>query len=153
MYAIRVGAEGEVLEAVFSGSVPPGEVLRAVSQAFVLAEAVGIRRAICDTRDIETGLTRTNLSLLAAGFSGRVSVGQRVAVLCTPEQLRFTRRFARLARIGEEFGVFTRPTDAEEWLARVPQRHPSETMLRHMKALVGDRKAEQEPASRESRIA
>lgn len=153
MYAIRASDESDLLEAVFSGSASLDEILRAVSQAFSLAEAGGIVRAICDVRDIEAGLTQSSLPLIAAAFTVRFSAGQRVAVLCTPEQLPFTRRFARFARIGEELGVFTRRSDAEEWLARTPPRRLSETVLRHMMSITGEREVSLEHANRESQSA
>jgi len=149
MYAIRAGADRGVLEAVFSAHVPTEEALRAISQAFVLAEAGGISRALCDVRGVDAGLTHGSLSVIAASFVARFFAGQRIAMLCTPEQLPLARHFARFARIGEELGVFTREPDARAWLESVPARTVSATALRHMKAMLADsRPAEDEPVLR-----
>ncbi|MGB4862342.1 MAG: hypothetical protein WBO97_07780 [Tepidiformaceae bacterium] len=138
MYAIRVRVDGNVLEAAFSGLVTTEEALRAVSQAFVLAEAANISRAVCDLRGVDEGLSPGSISIIAASFSARFHPGQRIAILCTPAQLPVARRFARFAQIGEGFGVFTREADAETWLQRAPSHRISETMLRHMRAIVQD---------------
>lgn len=138
MYALRVRADGDVLEAVFTGSVTTEEVLRAVSQAFVLAEASNVTRAMCDLREVADGLPHHSLSVIAASFTSRLQTGQRIAMLCTPEQLRVARRFAKFARIGEELGVFTRESDAQEWAGGAATARVSETMLRHMRAIMED---------------
>lgn len=151
MYAIRVRADGNVLEAAFSGSVTTEEVLRAVSQAFVLAEAGGISRAICDLREVVDGVGNGSLSIIAASFTARFHAGQRISMLCTHEQLPTARRFARFARLGEGFGVFTRESDAITWLESVPSHRISETMLRHMKTIVEDAAANRESQGHERR--
>ena len=92
MYAIRVGAGGEVLEAVFSADVPAAEALRALSQASVLAEAGGIAHAFCDVREVDGGLTHGSLQVIAASFHGRSAPDQRVAVVCNQRQLPLARR-------------------------------------------------------------
>ncbi len=142
MYALRVRADVEVLEAEFSGTVTTEEALRAVSQAFILAEASNVTRAICDLREVENGLAHGSLSVIAAGFTARLRAGLRIAVVCTPAQLPVARRFARFAKIGEELGVFTRATDARAWIASSPNGRISETLLRHMRAIVEDAAAE-----------
>lgn len=134
MYSIRVRAGGEVLEAVFSGEVTTSEALRAVSHAYSLAEAGGISRALCDLRSVETG-PLPSISVIAASFATRFSPGERVAMLCTEEQLNHARQFARFARMGEELGVFTRLGDAEEWLASQAYRRLSRTALQHFDGL------------------
>ena len=136
MYAIRVGAGGEVLEAVFSADVPAAEALRALSQASVLAEAGGIAHAFCDVREVDGGLTHGSLQVIAASFHGRSAPDQRVAVVCNQRQLPLARHFARLAHAGEEFGVFTREADARAWLESVRATSLAETALRHMKAIM-----------------
>ncbi|MGE0599198.1 MAG: hypothetical protein AB7J35_07865 [Dehalococcoidia bacterium] len=151
MYSIRVRADVEVLEAVFTASVTTEEALRAVSQAFVLAEAGNISRAICDLREVEDGLPHGSLSVIAASFTSRLSAGQRIAMLCTPEQLPVARRFARFARIGEELGVFTRAADADAWIESAPSTRLSETMLRHMRAILEDADADRDEQPRQRR--
>ncbi|MGE3073577.1 MAG: hypothetical protein AB7N24_05745 [Dehalococcoidia bacterium] len=151
MYSIRVQADVEVLEAVFTGSVSTEEALRAVSQAFVLAEAGNLSRAICDLREVEDGLPHGSLSVIAASFTARLNSGQRIAMLCTSEQLPVARRFARFARIGEELGVFTRAADAEAWIESERSARLSETMLRHMRAIMEDHDADRAEQSGQRR--
>jgi hypothetical protein len=141
MYAIRVRPGGEVLEAAFEGRVLTEEALRAVSQGFVLAEAGNISRALVDVTALGGG--PEGLMLLAATFGLRVAPGQRVAVLCRPEQLRGARQFARFTGANATLGVFTRPEDAEEWLAGGHSQRLSHTTRRHLAG------SEAEPAHHE----
>jgi hypothetical protein len=133
MYAIRVREGGDVLEAKFSGEVTTSEVLRAVSQGFALAEAGSIGRALCDLRALTAG-PLPSISIIAASFVARLDAGDRVAIVCTAEQLAHTRQFARFARVGEELGVFTRESDAEQWLMAGVSGRISRTALHHMGA-------------------
>lgn len=130
MYAIRVQVEEGRLDVRASGLVAPEEALRAVSQAFVLAEAGGITRATCDLTAVEGG--GSSIVVLGAAFASRVQPSQRVAVLCTKRQIAFCRRLARLSGFGDNLGLFTREQDAVAWLGSV--RRPqgiSGTARRH----------------------
>jgi hypothetical protein len=134
MYAIRTGADDGVLGAEFSGRVSTAEALRAVSQAFALAEAGHLTRAVCDIRGIEAGPDPSSLEVIATSVSSHLAGGRRIALLCTIRQLRLARKFARLTGAREEIGLFTRPVDAEAWLSGRPVRRLSRTALRHMEA-------------------
>ena len=131
MYTIRVSRDGETLEATFSGEVTTSEALRAVVQAFTLAEAGNISRALCDVGAIEAG-PLPSVSVIAAAFATRCEPGQRIALLCSPEQLPQARKFARFAGVGEELGLFTRMDDAQSWLAAGPRQRLSPTALQHL---------------------
>jgi len=148
MYAIRVRERGDVLEVVFSGEVTTSETLRAVDQAFALAEAGEITRAICDLRNVAAG-PMPSISIIAVSFATRLSPGQRVAITCSESQLAHTRQFARFARIGEELGVFTRTDDAEAWLEAGPTRRLSRTAMHHLGAFDRREPALNEPPLRE----
>ncbi len=134
MYVIRVRAEDGLLGVSFSGRVSPEEALRAVSQAFALAEAGGIARCICDLRDAEhqPGI----LAVLGAMLAARILPGQRVAVICAPDQLSYCRRLARLGGFDERLGTFTRDEDATEWLQCASQWRLAGPALRHFQPLV-----------------
>lgn len=134
MYQIRVHTNSAMLDVSFSGAVSTEEALRAISQGFALAEASSIQRAMCDLRDVTAGLSLDSFSLVAATFVTRLSAAQRIAVICTAGQVAPARHFARVARAGEELGVFTRPDDAEAWLAGVPSQRLSRTALHHLGA-------------------
>lgn len=130
MYAIRARALDGVVEARFSGHVAPEEALRAVSQAFALAEAGEIHRGLCDLRQVSH--RAGNTIVLGAAFASRFTQEHRVALICDRRQLSLCRRLTRLAGYGERLGVFTREVDAEAWVASVQRIAPSETALRHV---------------------
>lgn len=114
MYAIRVWADEAVVEVVVSGLVDPEEGLRAVSQAFALAEAGRISRALCDLTG--AGRDASSITILGAGLAARLTPPQRVAVVCTEAQLAFCRRLVHRSGFGENLGIFTREGDARAWL-------------------------------------
>ena len=132
MYAIRARAVDGVLEARFSGNVAPEEALRAISQAFALADAGAIRRGICDLREMRPGAG--DVVFLGAAFAARSTAGQRIAVICSPRQLSLCSRLARLAGYGEQLGIFTREADAEAWLHTAQHERLAQTALRHVVA-------------------
>ena len=129
MYVIRA-RHGNLIEAEFSGRLTTAETLRAVSQAFTLAEADGITRAMCDTRGVERG--PGNLLLVAAAFAARNRIEVRVALGSRPEQFALGQRFARYTGARTGVGVFTTRETATAWLnsGEAPAR-PSSTELRH----------------------
>ena len=79
MYAIRVQVEEGRLAVRASGQVGPEEALRAVSQAFALAEAGSITRATCDLSAVEGG--SSGIVVLGAAFASRVQPSQQVAIV------------------------------------------------------------------------
>lgn len=133
MYVIRA-SHGNLIEAELSGRLTTAETLRAVSQAFTLAEAVGVTRAVCDTRAIERG--PGNLLLVAAAFAARYQRGMRVALVSRPEQFALVQRFARYTGARAGVGVFTMIETATGWLnsGEAPPRLSS-TELRHFTEL------------------
>ena len=133
MYAIRVHVEEGWLEVTASGLVGPEEALRAVSQAFALAEAGRITRAACDLTAVEGGASA--IVVLGAAFASRFQPSQQVAIVCVQRQLALCRRLARLSGFGDNVGLFTREQDATSWLdtSRRP-RGLSSTARRHFSA-------------------
>lgn len=149
MYQIRVRPDGSAIDVTFSERLPAEEVLRAISQAFALASAGNVTRALCDLRGVVSGPAVEALAPIAASLRGRLFLDQRVALLCEAGQLALARRFARAARAGTELGVFTREEDARSWLAGAGRQRLSSTALRH---LHGERAPErQEPVAGKKR--
>lgn len=133
MYVIRA-RHGNLIEAELSGRLTTAETLRAVSQAFTLAEADGITRAVCDTRGIERG--PGNLLLVAAAFAARNREGMRVALVSRQEQFALVQRFARYTGARAGVGVFTMLETATSWLtSREAPPRLSVTELRHFTEL------------------
>lgn len=133
MYVIRA-RHGNVIEAELSGRLTTAETLRAVSQAFTLAEVDGITRAVCDTRGIERG--PGNLLLVAAAFAARNRGEVRVALVSLPGQFALVQRFARYTGARAGVGVFTARETAIEWLnSREAPARLSSTELRHLTEL------------------
>lgn len=131
MYAIRARADERLIEVVANGQMAPEEALRAVSQAFALAEAGGISRGLCDLSALDRG--SRGIVVLGAAFASRFQPAQRVAVVCAPRQRSFCRRLARLSHFEDNFGLFTRADDARAWLAGAQRRSQlPETSRRHL---------------------
>jgi hypothetical protein len=133
MYSIRA-QHGRLLDVELSGRLTTTEALRAVSQSFALAEADGIRRAVCDVRDVERG--PGNLLLVAAIFASRYQPGMRVAVISRPEQFGMVQRFTRYAGARAGVAAFVTPEAAADWLDSddvAPRLSSGE--LRHLTAL------------------
>ena len=130
MYSIRA-QHGELLDTEFSGRLTTTEALRAVSQSFALAEADGIRRAMCDVRGVERG--PGNLLLVAAAFASRYQRGMRVALVSRPEQFGLVQRFARYTGGRAGVGAFVTPEAAADWLdSEDVAPRLSSTELRHL---------------------
>lgn len=134
MYQIRVRPGSDALEATFSEELTARESLRAISQAFALANAGAVARALCDIRGVSSGPPVEALAPIAASLRARLGTGQRVALLCWPAQLALVRRFARAASGGCEVGVFTRDEDARQWLESAAGQRLSTTAMRHLRA-------------------
>ena len=83
MYAIRVDAAAEMLRAEASGRVGTDQALRAISQAFALADAGVLARILCDVREVERG---PHLGTISAALSTRCRRGLRIALLVRSEQ-------------------------------------------------------------------
>lgn len=130
MYSIRA-QHGILVEAELSGRLTTAEALRAASQAFALAEAEGIRRAVCDVRGVERG--PGNLLLVAAIFASRYREDMRVALVSRPEQLAMVQRFARYTGGRAGVGAFVTPEAAADWLdSEAVAPRLSSTELRHL---------------------
>lgn len=133
MYVIRADAT-HVLHAGFSGRPTTEEALRALSQAFALAEAGGIMLATCDIREVERA--PGNLVVLAAAFAACHVRGMQVAFVSRPEHHTIVRRFTRYTGVRVGLGVFEHPGQAMQWLtgAAVPALRSS-TESRHYSEL------------------
>lgn len=139
MYAIR--ASGNTLQVSFSDVVPTEEALRAISQAFALADAGSIAAAICDLRDITRG--PANSLVVAAALASRYRMGMRVAFIASPGQVPFIRRVARASGIREGLGVFDSIPRAESWLAA--RGSESRGSRRHVEELLRARTSQPAP--------
>lgn len=117
MYVIRATPESTVIEARLSGVVDTSEALRAVSQAFALADAGGLARILVDIVELTANFDPV---VVATSLAIRLESAVRIALICTEEHLPGAREFAKLARGGGNFGVFTRSEDAEAWLVSTP---------------------------------
>lgn len=124
------------MEAEFSGYVSTGEALRAASQAFALAEAGHLDRAICDLRGVERG--PEGLQVVRAACAGRIPPGARVALVAGPAQRRLARWLARMGGRHGAVAEFPSREEAEEWLGQEqPRIRLSSTELRHLRELAG----------------
>lgn len=129
MYVIRVRDEDGLLGVSFSGHVAPEEALRAVNQAFALAEAGGIDRCICDLRELKYG--PGSLVVLGAALAAHIGPEHRIALVCDRRQLSLSRRLARAGGFDERLGTFSREADATDWLQTAFQHRLGSTALRH----------------------
>lgn len=135
MYGIRV-VDGVRVEVVFWGWLSTEEALRAVSQAFALAEAGSLDHAICDLRGVDRG--PESLPVVRAAVAWRMAPRARVALVVAPRQRRLARWFARQAAERGAIGDFLSMADAGAWLApNHPKRRLSSTELRHLRELAG----------------
>ncbi|GMV85964.1 MAG: hypothetical protein AMXMBFR80_18190 [Dehalococcoidia bacterium] len=133
MYVIRV-VDGARVEAEFSGHVRAEEALRAISQAFALAEAGNLERAICDLRGVERG--PEGLAVAAAAAACRMGPNTRVALVIVPARQRLARWFARRAGGPGAIAAFHSMPGAAEWLEmNRPRPRLSSTELRHLRDL------------------
>ncbi len=134
MYIIRV-VDGARIEAEFSGHVRAEEALRAASQAFALAEAANLDRAICNLRGVERG--PEGLAEVGAAIAWRMGPTARVALVIAPGQHRLAQWFARRAGGPGAISAFHSITEAAAWLGMErPQPRLSSTELRHLRDLV-----------------
>lgn len=136
MYSIRVDAESNQLLVALSGRVTTAEALRAVSQAFTLAEAGHILAIRCDTAGLQRGPGGT--VLVAAAIAARYRDGMRLSIVGDGVRRRLAERIARFSRIPAE-GILAVDTvaEAQAWLQPVLRRAPrlSGTELRHVDVL------------------
>ncbi len=140
MYSIRASTPGS-LTLTFSEHVSTEEALRAVSQAFALADAGTIPKAICDITTVERGPTGS--LVIAAALASRMRSGIRIAFVTTAGQRRYIRRIARFSGIREGLGLFHSVDEASDWLReeRASTRKMSSTELRHYRELTRPRNA------------
>jgi hypothetical protein len=146
MYVIRA-ATPDALTVTFSEKVSTEEALRAISQAFALADAGAITNATCDLRAIERG--PGNALIIAAALASRMSDSMRVAFIVEPAQRPYVRRIARFTGIRTGLGLFESEDEAKSWLSEAPslRRRISSTELRHYQELTRQRETAQ-PARR-----
>lgn len=146
MYAIRVDDERKLLRVELSGRVTTDEALRAVSQAYTLAEAGGIRAMLCDLGALRRG--PGSLLVVAAALAGGYSDGLRVALVGARDRSRMLERLVRFSGIGAGIGAFSTIEDAGAWLrpvlrevrpARRPLRDEAEALLGRKIVLEGGR--------------
>ena len=138
MYAIRVDATRHVLSIEVSGRLATAEALRAVSQAFALAEASGIRAAICDARGLGRG--PGGMLMVAATIAICYQAGMRIALVGAPEQQRVGERLISFSGIGDGFRFCESMGEAEAWVEPTAQRvgpMATSTELRHADEMLG----------------
>lgn len=115
MYAIRVDSERHVLLISVGQRLNTEETLRAISQAFTLADAVGIRAICCDVSALERG--PGGALAVAAALACRYEPPMRIAVIGGPWQARSARRLIRFSGIRGGMRFFVETMSAERWLA------------------------------------
>jgi hypothetical protein len=137
MYAIRVDAGQGLLRVEVSGRLVTAEALRAMSQAFTLAEASGLKSAFCDVRELDRGPAGT--MVIAASLSVLFQPGTRIAFIARSEQLSFLARLVRFSGIRRGIRSFTSESEALVWLIPAVRaaREPSSTAGRHAKHVLG----------------
>lgn len=137
MYAIRVDTTQGLLEIELTGRLVTAEALRAMSQAFTLAEAGSLRAALCDVRGLERGPAGT--MVVAASLAVRFQPGLKLAFVAQDSQLRFLNRILRFSGIRQGVRAFTSDAEAEEWLLPAVRavRKPSSTEHRHAEQILG----------------
>ncbi len=131
MYAIRVDSGQGLLRVEISGKLVTDEALRALSQAFTLAEASDLKAAFCDLRELGRGPAGT--MLLAASLAVRFQTGFRIAFVARSEQLPFLARLVRASGIRRGVRSFTVESEGLAWLLAPARaaRTPSSTVGRH----------------------
>lgn len=136
MYSIRVNADTNQLLVALSGRLSTNEALRAVSQAFTLAEAGNILAISCDTTQLRRG--PAGVVLVGTALAARYRPGMRIAFIGEGLHRAFAERVARFSGIAATgISAFESTADARAWLAPVLQRTPrlSGTELRHVESL------------------
>jgi len=137
MYVIRAHGPGS-LEVTFSERVTTAEALRAISQAFALADAGSAASALCDVSAVERG--PGSYLELAVALATRVHPGMRIAFVAARPQRPFLARLARFSGIAGGLGIFESRAEAEQWRrAESPRREPSGRVQRHYRELTRQR--------------
>jgi len=136
MYTIRVDTDQGLLRVEVNGHLVTAEALRAMSQAFTLAEASDLKCAICDLRHLERGPAGT--MVMAASLAVRFQAGTRIAFIARREQVPSLRRFVRFSGIRRGIRSFAVEAEAMSWLipAGRPATRPSGTAGRHEKPML-----------------
>ncbi|MBE7518135.1 MAG: hypothetical protein HS107_02730 [Thermoflexaceae bacterium] len=137
MYAIRVDTAHGLLQIELSGRLVTSEALRAMSQAFAIAEAGSLNTAICDVRALHRGPAGS--MVVAAALAIRFQKGWKLAFVASESQMRFLGRVIRFSGLREGIRVVSRPEAAEAWLlpSLRASRRPGSTERRHAEQLLG----------------
>ena len=141
MYTIRVDTAAEMLRADASGRIDTEEALRAISQAFALADAGLLARILCDVREVERG---PNLATVSAALATRCRGGLRIALLIRTEQRAIARKLMRLAGSPPGLRVFESAPGASSWLIPGTAGYASPEQ-RHLEGLAESRESEAGP--------
>ena len=137
MYAIRVDASRHMLNVELSGRLTTAEGLRAVSQAFALAEASSLRAVVCDARTLRRG--PGGLLLIAAALSFRLQPGMRIALLGVAGQQALVERLIRYTGSPTGIQFVESASEAETYIEPVLRGSApvlSSTELRHAEELL-----------------
>lgn len=137
MFVIRAPGP-RALDVTFSARVTSQEGLRAIAQAFALADAGSATSAICDLTQVERG--PGNYLELAVALATRIRPGMRIAFVATRAQRPFVGRLARFSGIRQGLGMFETRREAEHWLAE-SSANPgtSSVRRRHYRAIARPR--------------
>jgi hypothetical protein len=123
MYVIRVDESRTLLRVECSGDLATTECVRAVSQAFALAEAGNIWALQVELDAVEHCPSGSDIvgTALAAGHRE----GTRVAIIASGESRPFARRVARQSGLRDAVRVVDDEDEARRWLsiAREPVTH------------------------------
>ncbi len=131
----------------FSDRVTSAEGLRAISQAFALADAGAVTAALCDLSDVRRG--PGNYLELGVALATRIRSGMRIAFVAGRAQRPFVRRLARFSGIREGLGLFETRQEAERWLsAAAGAPAPSSVRRRHYQEIARPRTTGSEPGRR-----
>jgi hypothetical protein len=138
MYTIREDSANKLLVVQIWGRVTTDEALRAISQAFTLAEASHIQAISCDISGLTKGPAR--LLVLAASVTLRYQPGMRIALTGTTRQLGIATRLAKFSGLREGMQAFDLRLDADNWLRPALVQAGtklSSTARRHAETLLG----------------
>lgn len=147
MYTMRVDATTNLLSVECRGRLTTEEALRAVSQAFTLAEAGNIRGMLWDLSQLRRG--PGSLLVVAATLSCRYQPSMRIAFAATGIKLDLARRLIRFSGLRSGLRAFESEREASRWLSPVlarPETRLSDTELRHARELVGSGIRQSRPA-------
>jgi hypothetical protein len=137
MYAIRVDASRHILNIDLSDRLTTAEALRAVSQAFALADASALPAAICDIRNLRRG--PGGLLVVAAAISFRLQPGMRIALVGTAGQEPLVERVIRYTGLTTALQFVESPMEAEAFVEPLLRRGSAllgSTELRHAEELL-----------------